>query len=145
MPLPTAEERLGALIAGTYRLERIVGRGGMGVIYAARHVRTSRPVAIKIVQPESRLARERFLREARIAGETDHPNVVEVIHLGEEDDGSIHLVLELLQGESLWQLLARRKKLSVAETLTIALPILDALSRLHESGVIHRDVKPGNI
>jgi serine/threonine protein kinase len=145
MPPPIPHATLGARIAGTYRLDRVIGRGGSGVVYAGRHLRTGRPVAVKLIRPESDLSRARFLDEARIAGATDHPNVVEVIDYGEEANGTVYLVLELLEGMSLAEHLEARGKLDEGEALAIVLPILDALARLHEAGVIHRDVKPGNV
>jgi serine/threonine-protein kinase len=140
----SSHDRLGTRIAGTYRLDRVIGRGGMGVVYAGQHVRTSRPVAVKILATQSEDARKRFLREATIVGKTDHPNVVGVIDVGEEED-ALYIVLELLHGEPLSRYLARHRRLTPIEALDVALPIVDALACLHEAGVVHRDIKPANV
>jgi eukaryotic-like serine/threonine-protein kinase len=141
----TPQERIGTRIADTYRLDRVIGRGGMGVVFAARHVRTQRPVAVKLLAPENAAQRARFLREAKILGEADHPNVVEVIDLGEEADRTVYIVLELLSGEPLSTLIARQGKLDAIGAIDVALPVMDALASLHEAGIVHRDVKPANV
>ena len=102
MPILTPEERVGTDIAGKYRLERILGRGGMAVIYESRHLWTEREVAIKILNYEyaqdEGIAR-RFLQEARTAAGLKHPNVVDVLDMGrDKDTGTVYLVLEYLTG-----------------------------------------------
>src|SRR5688500_17247610 len=133
--MKAAHERIGTRV-GAYRLERVIGRGGMGVVFAARRVRTQRALAVKLLRSRTELARARFLREARILGEIDHPNVVEVIDVGEEKDGTIYLGLELLAGEPLSSYLKRNGRVSAAEALDVALPVMDALARLHEIDVV---------
>ncbi|MBX3276147.1 MAG: protein kinase [Sandaracinaceae bacterium] len=148
MPILTDEERCGSELAGKYRIETVIGRGGMGVVFRGRHLLTARDVAIKILRPEmsqdATLSR-RFVREARAASTLRHPNVVEVLDLGVEPDGTAYMVLELLDGEPLAELLDRKERLPLARTLELLLPVMDALSVAHEAGIVHRDLKPDNI
>lgn len=148
MPILTSHELVGTILDGKYRLERILGEGGFGVVYAARHVRLDRAVAVKLLHPhcaEDVQAVERFVREARATAALSHPNVVTVRDVDAAPDGSVYIVLELLEGESLAQHLARRGPLSSIETMSILAPILDALDAAHRMGIVHRDVKPGNV
>ncbi|MCC7542733.1 MAG: protein kinase [Deltaproteobacteria bacterium] len=147
MPILTDEERLGSQIGGKYRLDWIVGRGGMGVVFAATHGWTGRRVAVKLLHPE--YSREekvvtRFLQEARTAASIKHANVVDVLDMSAEADGTVYLVLEFLEGESLAHVLDRGP-LSPARALEILLPIMDALDAAHRRGIVHRDLKPDNI
>ena len=131
---------------GTYPIEREVGRGGMGVVYRGEDPRLRRPVAIKVLpdafaaDPE-RLAR--FEREARLLATLTHPNVAGIYGL-EESDGRRFLVLEYVEGETLAGRL-ERGPLPIAETLEVCRQIASALEAAHEAGVIHRDLKPGNV
>src|SRR5512139_3361811 len=104
MPTITAEERLGTVLEGKYRLDRILGEGGMGVVFAGEHVRLKRPIAVKFLHAHVATnadARHRFVREAESAAMIKHPNVVDVLDVGETDDGSAFMVLQFLRGESL--------------------------------------------
>src|SRR5262245_55062692 len=98
----TEQGRLGSIVAGRYRLLRVLGRGGMGIVYEAEHVPSRRRVAIKIMHPENQLNEEnvkRFLNEGANAGRVKHPNIVEFIEMGQDEaDGSLFIVLELLRG-----------------------------------------------
>ncbi len=139
---------IGTLIGGKYRLTRLLGEGGMGRVFAAEHTVVGRPVAVKLLHPE--LAEradmaERFLREARAAGSVDHPGIIDVLDADRGADGAPYMVMELLQGESLAELLARQPKVTPTQTREIARQALDALRCAHERGVIHRDLKPDNI
>lgn len=148
MPLLTSEERIGTLLADKYRIERIIGKGGMGVVFGAEHTWTGRRVAVKIIHPtlaEDELIAQRLLREARTAASLNHPNAVQVLDMGADADGTVFLVLELLEGESLDARLKRQKQLSFPETLAILLPVMNALAVAHELGLVHRDLKPDNI
>jgi eukaryotic-like serine/threonine-protein kinase len=143
----SSDPRIGSTLAGKYLLERVLGEGGMGVVYAARHLRIDRPVAIKFLHAsyaKNRVSLERFFAEARAAGSLRHPNVIDVLDLDTEGDAPF-MVLELLQGEPLSALLARRTRLSVDETLSILLPVLSALDAAHARGIVHRDLKPDNV
>jgi len=148
MPLLTDQERLGTTLAEKYRLDRILGRGGMGVVFAATHLWTGRPVAVKLLLPgladDAGLVK-RFLREARAAAGLRHPNVVDVLDMGAEADGTVYLVLEMLVGESLDAVLARQSTLSLAELAAWVVPVCDAVGAAHAQGIVHRDLKPENI
>ncbi|WP_437564195.1 serine/threonine-protein kinase [Sorangium sp. So ce542] len=137
----------GSIIAGRYRLERMLARGGMGAIWVARHVQLDAAVAIKLMAPEyaaSSTARARFEREARAAAQLKIPNVVHVHDYGIEGDTPF-LVMELLDGEDLETRLAREGRLSLPATLSVVAQVCKALRRAHEVGIIHRDLKPANL
>ncbi len=137
----------GSVIAGRYRLERMLARGGMGAIWVARHLQLDAGVAIKLMASEyaaSSTARARFEREARAAAQLKIPNVVHVHDYGIEGDTPF-LVMELLDGEDLETRLAREGRLSMAATLSIVTQVCKALRRAHEMGIIHRDLKPANL
>ncbi|WP_437663453.1 protein kinase domain-containing protein [Sorangium sp. So ce1182] len=137
----------GSVIAGRYRLERMLARGGMGSIWVARHLQLDVGVAVKLMASEyaaSTTARARFEREARAAAQLKIPNVVHVHDYGIEDDTPF-LVMELLEGEDLETRLAREGRLTGVATQTIVTQVCKALRRAHEMGVIHRDLKPANL
>ncbi|HEY6876630.1 MAG TPA: protein kinase [Polyangiales bacterium] len=137
----------GQVIGGRYRVQTLIGRGGMGLVYAATHELTGRRVALKLMTSsaeDSPVLHERFLSEARIAATVRHPNIVDVLDMGVHE-GVPYLVLELLEGVSLEKLLEGQRRLSVEQALAWLLPIIGALSVLHEAGIVHRDVKPSNI
>jgi eukaryotic-like serine/threonine-protein kinase len=145
---PTASLQSGAMVAGRYRLDRRIGRGGMGVVWEATHAVTQRRVAIKFMvgcsRPRAEM-RRRFLREARAASAARHPNVVEVLDVFEIDDGLPVMVMELLAGETLRDLLARQGKLSLETAASILLGVAAAVDSAHRLGIIHRDLKPENV
>ncbi|WP_437994344.1 protein kinase domain-containing protein [Sorangium sp. So ce145] len=137
----------GSVVAGRYRLERMLARGGMGSIWVARHLQLDATVAVKLMAPEyaaSSTARARFEREARAAAQLKLPNVVHVHDYGLEGDTPF-LVMELLDGEDLETRLAREGRLSTAATLGIVTQVCKALRRAHEMGIVHRDLKPANL
>lgn len=142
------DSRVGRMVADRYRLDEVLGRGGMGVVYRGTHTWTERPVAVKLLLAEhasdSRLL-QRFFQEAKAAAGLRHPNVVDVLDMGEDDDGSAFLVLELLEGESLEDRLAGGQTLGPEDALRVLLPVIDALDAAHARGVIHRDLKPANV
>jgi Tol biopolymer transport system component len=132
---------------GVYEIQTLLGAGGMGEVYRARDTKLRRDVAIKILPraftaDPDRVAR--FEREARMLAALNHPNIA-TIHGFEESDGICALVLELVEGETLADKLARTGGLRLEETLNIARQIVDALDAAHERGIIHRDLKPANI
>jgi serine/threonine protein kinase len=148
--LAAAEQvRIGTTVAGRYRLVRVLGRGGMGIVYEAEHLVTGRHVAIKVMHPESEIGPEnvkRFMNEANAAGQVKHPNVVAVLDAGEDpDDGSLFIVLELLTGIDLATYLMRYEKLLPTEAITVVSQVLQALIAAHREGIVHRDLKPENI
>ncbi|MBI2892531.1 MAG: protein kinase [Deltaproteobacteria bacterium] len=140
--------RLGEVLDGKYRLDRLLGSGGMGSVFAAEHVVIGRKVAVKVLHPEyagDPTATRRFMTEARAAAAVGHESIVDIYDIGTTPDEAPYLVMELLDGESLRTLLKRRKTLSVAEAVSITLPILSALAAAHRQGILHRDVKPDNV
>jgi serine/threonine protein kinase len=131
---------------GRYRVTRLLGEGGMGRVYAAHDDRLDRTVAIKVIRSElvaDKDARERFGREARAAARVAHPHICALYEF-DESDGQPFLVMELLEGESLAACL-KRGPLDLARTLAIAGPMLEALAALHRRGLVHGDLKPGNV
>ena len=148
---PRAQQRVGAVLDEKWTLERLLGSGGMGAVYSARHRNGARS-AVKILHPElARIAeiRERFLREGYAANRVEHRGVVQVLDddivKNGPDEGSAYLVMELLEGESLQERAARAPKLGERELLEVMEAVLDVLVAAHERGVIHRDLKPENI
>ena len=139
---------IGSVLAGTYRVVRVIGEGGMARLYEAEHLRIDAKFAVKVIHDD--LARQpelltRFEREARAAGRVRSEHVVELVDVLRTDDGRPCLVTELLTGEDLQALLDRVKKLSVAEALAIARQICHAIADAHAVGVVHRDLKPSNV
>jgi serine/threonine-protein kinase len=145
--LATASLGEGSVVARRYRLERLLGRGGMGVVWQAGHLVTGRRVAIKFLMASSRRddQRRRFLREARAASAARHPNVVEILDVLELEDGTPALVMELLTGETLRDRLVREGRLTLEATASLFLPVLAAVAAAHSLGIIHRDLKPENV
>jgi eukaryotic-like serine/threonine-protein kinase len=138
---------IGQVIGSRYRIQSLIGRGGMGMVYAAVHELTARRVALKLMishGDESPVAQERFLGEARIAAAVRHPNIVDVLDMG-IFDGVPYLVMELLEGNSLDRVVESQKQLAVDKALAWLLPIMGALAFLHDADIVHRDVKPSNI
>jgi serine/threonine protein kinase/tetratricopeptide (TPR) repeat protein len=130
---------------GQYAIERKLGEGGMGVVYAARDERLKRTVALKRMSSlaNDERARTRFWREARAAASVNHPNICQIYDIN-EDQGELFITMELLEGEPLSERL-RKGPLSIAEALPIEFGILAALSVLHARGIVHRDLKPSNV
>jgi serine/threonine protein kinase len=140
-------QRVGAVFAGKYRLERLLGVGGMGAVYEAVHVGVEKRFAVKLVKADSARApdsAQRFTQEARAAARIGHPNLVEVFDLGQAEDGTLYMVMELLIGRSLADAL-RDGPLAIDMATEIASAILGALDAAHRAGFVHRDIKPGNI
>jgi Protein kinase domain/Kelch motif/Galactose oxidase, central domain len=132
---------------GDYRIEGFVRRGGMALVYAARDLRLDRRVALKLLAPEfsqDENFRERFLRESRFAAALDHPNIVPIYSAGEVD-GLLYIAMRFVRGSDLGLLLDEQGPLRPDRALAILDPIADALDTAHTAGLIHRDVKPGNI
>jgi serine/threonine-protein kinase len=135
------------IIDGKYVLTHKLGEGGMGSVWAARHLVTQRIVAIKRVhvadQGLSEEAKQRFIREAQTASAVRHPSVVQVFDIGAVDD-TLYMVMELLEGESLAHYLGRVSKVPPEVVLPCLVPVLDALEQAHTLGIVHRDIKPDN-
>jgi eukaryotic-like serine/threonine-protein kinase len=137
---------VGTEIAGKYRVEGVLGQGGMGAVYVARNVMTGKRVAIKWLLPEHAASntRDRLLREAQIASSIDHPNVVDIYDVGEHQ-GGLFLVMEYLRGKPLSDLLAERGRMDPDELISTLVPAMRGVHAAHMAGVIHRDLKPENI
>jgi serine/threonine-protein kinase len=135
-------------VAGSYRLDVVIGIGAMGEIYAAEHVVNGAPAAVKLLHRDT-LGREdmvtRFLREAEVCERFAHPNLVKVHSVGRMQGGAPFMVMERLQGETLAALLRTRGELPLAEVVALARALGAGLSHAHESGVVHRDLKPHNL
>src|SRR6266550_2178904 len=138
---------IGHVLDGKYRLEERLGVGGMGTVYRARHVLIDRAVAVKVLNPrfvEDEAARIRFHREARAAGRLQHSNAVAVTDFG-SSGGYVYIVMELLEGRTLREILAKAAPLETARAVSIMLQSSAAVAAAHEAGIIHRDLKPANI
>lgn len=141
----------GSVLDGKYRIDRLIGQGGMGAVYEARHLGTDRPVAVKVLLPDlvrNNEAIERFRREARAAGRLRHPNVVDVTDFGiatVEKNDVAYLVMEYLEGLSLRDAIDRRGFLPLDVVVDIAEQIAAALDEAHAAGIVHRDLKPDNV
>lgn len=132
---------------GVYRVGQCIGEGGMARIYQAEHAGLRRQVALKVLLDASTRVpegRERFLREARIAAAIKHPNVVNIFDVGVHED-TAYLVMELLNGTDLEQLIQSRGALDEGTIVDIMIPVLAGLTAVHDAGVVHRDLKPGNV
>lgn len=135
------------VLIGDYRVDELIGRGGMGEVYRAYDERLRRNVALKILAPryaEDEPFRQRLLRESRLAASLDHPNVIPVYDAGEAD-GRLYLAMRFVDGTDLKALLRREGALPPDRALAIAEQVADALDAAHEHGLVHRDVKPSNI
>ena len=135
------------MIAGRYELGRTLGRGGMAQVRAARDLRLHRTVAIKLVDARTApdpAVRRRFVREARAAASFSHPHAVAVFDAGDAD-GYLYLVMELVDGRSLADRLAAEGALPIDHAVGVVDDVLQALGAAHRAGIIHRDVKPGNV
>src|SRR6266550_361762 len=146
------EEDSGSLVGkaldGQYQIEALLGKGGMGAVYRARHILLGDRVAIKLLPPEMRSNTEwlrRFQREGQAARRFRHPNAVTVYDLRTSGDGTIYLVMEYVEGHTLDAELRKRGKFTPAEAVAVLDPIMGVLNAAHAMGVVHRDLKPENI
>jgi CheY-like chemotaxis protein/predicted Ser/Thr protein kinase len=141
-----ADPRLGSEIAG-YRIEERIGRGGMGVVYRAQHMNLHRRAAIKIIAPEfaeTKGFRSRFIREARIAAALQHPNIVTVYDAGQAGQ-TLYIAMQFIRGSDLAAILREETRLRPYRAIDVCRQIGSALDAAHQMGLIHRDVKPGNV
>src|SRR3954464_12451158 len=141
-----ADARIGSELAG-YRIEAPIGRGGMGIVYRAEQLRLGRKVALKLLAPElaeNRAFRARFEHESRLAGILDHPHIVALFEAGEVD-GLLFISMHYVEGTDLRDLLSHEGRPQPQGALAIATQVASALDAAHDRGLVHRDVKPGNI
>ncbi|HEU4768028.1 MAG TPA: protein kinase [Pyrinomonadaceae bacterium] len=149
--MQASDQYLGEVLDDKYRLERLLGRGGMGAVYLATHVGTERYVALKLISPQFMRNREfveRFKREARAAGRLRHPNVVDVTDFGfaRVTEGQVaYLVMEYLDGCTLGDVLEEEKRLPLEWVADILEQVCSAVHEAHQQGIVHRDLKPDNI
>jgi serine/threonine-protein kinase len=139
---------------GSYRLGELLGKGGMGEVYRATHRMLARPAAIKLIRPEvlaagdgtrAEIATARFRREAEAAARLTSPHTVELYDFGVTEEGTLYLVMELLQGTTLETLVRQRGPLPAAQVIDVLRQVCDSLEEAHAAGLVHRDIKPANI
>lgn len=143
-----ADLRAGTVLDGRWRIETLLGTGGMGSVYRAEHVHVGRKAAVKVLHADlcrNAPERERFRREARVASRIRSPHVVEVLDFGEDAAGRPYLVMELLEGEPLRALLDREHRLAPQRVVRLLRQLLDGLGAAHAGGIVHRDLKPENL
>ncbi len=147
--LARAQRRVGTVLRGKYRLDRVLGVGGMAAVYAATHLRNGNRVAVKVLHRNLALqtgVRERFLREGYAANSVEHAGTIRILDDDTSEDGAIFLVMELLDGETLearWQRSGRR--LALPEVVGLLDQLLTILEAVHAKGIVHRDLKPENL
>jgi serine/threonine-protein kinase len=147
-PSGSVQVREGDLLAGKYRVERVIGIGGMGVVVAARHEQLDQLVAIKFVRDDSlgnEEAVERFLRESRSAARLRSEHVARVLDVGRLDSGAPYMVMEFLEGSDLAAVLTRDGALPVDVAVALMLQVCEAVGEAHAAGIVHRDLKPENL
>jgi serine/threonine protein kinase len=136
------------LIAEKYRLDRLLGRGGVGAVYAGTHVDLDRAIAIKLLLPDFTSdadALERFRREARAAARLNHPNIADTYDYGALPEGGSYIIMELIDGQTLREYMNTTGALPISEAVQIALQVCDGIDAAHANGIVHRDLKPSNI
>ncbi len=142
------QARVGTTIAGKYRISGVIGSGGMGAVFQAENAFTGRRVALKILRNELTSSPDllrRFMQEAQSITRIGHPNIVEVLDLLQDEDGSVCMVQELLEGHDLRSRIKGGKRVPLREAVDLLVPIMGALVAAHAQHVIHRDIKPENI
>ncbi|OGD21499.1 MAG: hypothetical protein A2W03_12070 [Candidatus Aminicenantes bacterium RBG_16_63_16] len=147
LKVETSRIGVGQTLANKYRIVREIGRGGMGVVYEAEDLRLKRNVALKFLPPELTAepeARKRFIHEAQAASGLDHPHICTIHEIDEAETGGMYIAMACYKGESLKEKMSR-DLLEPADAIEIALEVAEGLAKAHEQGIIHRDIKPGNI
>jgi serine/threonine-protein kinase len=142
------DDRTGSVIDGKYRLERLIGRGGMGTVYAARQLQLDRQVAVKLLRHDFTAddrAVARFNREARAAARIEHPNAVRVYDFGAAADGDAFIAMEFVEGVPLRVMMRRMRILPFDVTLAVIWQAAAAITAAHAAGIVHRDLKPENL
>jgi eukaryotic-like serine/threonine-protein kinase len=147
-PSATPDPYMGTTIDDRYRVDSVLGEGGMGVVYGGRHKMINKKVAIKILRGDlsrDKEMTERFLQEARAASSIGHPHICDVSDFGTLPDGSAYFVMEFLEGVSLSSIMQKDKKLETKRLIHIAKQVADGLQAAHEQSIVHRDLKPDNV
>ena len=145
---PRMDALVGTVLEGAYRITRLLGEGGMGAVYEGVQLRLNKRVAIKLMARDLAANREalaRFHREAEITSHLGHPHLVTVIDFGQAESGEPYLVMEYLEGEDLDHRLRRVGRLPIETTVHVIRQVASALNAAHDQGVVHRDLKPGNV
>jgi serine/threonine-protein kinase len=140
--------RFSEQVLGSFELGAVIGRGGMGEVYAAVHVETGEPAAVKMLLPEVLSRPEyvrRFLREVRIAASLESPHVVQVFEVGDESAPLPYLAMELLHGENLAQILRRERRFGEEDAVSLVRQVARGIEAASEAGIVHRDIKPQNL
>jgi serine/threonine protein kinase len=148
MPPVAPQVNAGDLIAGKYRVEGVLGRGGMGIVIAARHEQLGNPVAIKLMLPAGsggEVATERFVREARAAARLRGEHIARLMDFGTLESGAPYIVMEFLEGSDFGRILKTRGRLPAVEAVDYVLQVCKAMDEAHAKGIIHRDLKPQNL
>ena len=142
------DEHIGKTVANKYRVEQMIGEGGMGKVYRATQLALDKPVVLKVLR-QALLSDERtvarFQREAKAASRLNHPNSISVLDFGQADDGAMYIAMEFVQGKDLHHILSREWPLPESRVIRVISQVLSALADAHSAGVIHRDLKPENI
>ncbi len=138
--------RLAAALADRYKIERLLGEGGMATVFLAHDLKHDRNVALKVLKPElaAILGAERFLNEIKVTANLQHPNILPLYDSGEADT-FLYYVMPFVEGAGLRETMDRKKQLSVEETIEVITAVAAALDYAHEQGIVHRDIKPENI
>ena len=148
--VPARMPRPGDTFAGRYVIDRLLGRGGMGVVYLATQAPLGRQVAVKVLKPPESLEDdpnfdERFLREAAAAARLSHPNTITIHDFGQDDEGALYIVMEYLEGNDVRTVLAHEGTFAPARAIHVAKQVAKSLREAHRKGIIHRDLKPANV
>jgi serine/threonine-protein kinase len=144
----TSDPLIGFVLADRYVIENLIGEGGMGRVYRARHIRMSRKFAIKVLFGDLSAdgkARSRFSREAEASSRLSHPNVVSVVDFGETEEGLLYLVMDHIEGEELHRIVGKQAPFGTARTLNLLRQLARGLGHAHERGLVHRDFKTENV
>src|SRR5215813_3804257 len=146
--MPGGIANIGDVLAGKYRVDKILGIGGMGMVVAATHLELGNRVALKFMLPaalESAEASMRFLREARASSQLTSEHVCRVLDLGRLDNNAPYIVMEYLEGYDLHSLMKRRGVLKLSDAVDYILQACEGMAEAHMKGIVHRDLKPGNL
>lgn len=146
---PPRDQRIGETLVGRYRLEKLIGKGGMGRVYCATQLPLNRSVAVKILSPEFQKKDPQFVRrfflEAATAARLNHPNTITVFDYGETERGELFIAMEYLKGRALSRVLSVDGPFHAERCMYVSMQVVRALREAHAKGIIHRDLKPGNI